>query len=224
MMHSFKLPQVIYKSHFVNSNFAGKSLFAWITETMIDTFYHLEYSDYCLNLYNVSVDASFGRCFFSNLGTHKEDRTEPFTVVDCSYLFNNNLVQIVSCCTCIRDWNCNLKIISLINTSQQLPICVVLCVLLDNSEWIFITYKPDVSICPWDTTQYYYVRIFYLSTYCIFFFIQPFDYWLASRIYLYIWSAQHFTVTDSLRLVSWNYHISVKLSPKKYAELFLRKG
>ena len=43
--------------------------------------------------------------------------------------------------------------------------------LLDNSEWIFRIYKPNISINLWDTTQYYHVRYLTLAHITIFFVI-----------------------------------------------------
>ena len=57
-------------------------------------------SSFCLNIHNVSVDASF-RCFMSYAGANKELRTEPFTQytgVVCANYVNNNRVQVLSYC------------------------------------------------------------------------------------------------------------------------------
>ena len=48
------------------------------------------------------------------------------------------------------------------------------CVLLDNTDWILGTYKHNVSIKPWDTTHYYYVRFFTFAHIANFFSIEPF--------------------------------------------------
>ena len=57
----------------------------------------------------------------------------------------------------------NLQMISPTCTFQPTALFTVPCVLLNNSDWIFGTYKSDVSFKLWDTTYYSHVRFFTLT-------------------------------------------------------------
>ena len=92
---------------------------------------------------------AFLRCL-SNSGTFTELRTTSFIEsmeVTCSDSVSHNRVQVLSIpvllLACSRDWICKLQII----VSLGMPITVVLCVLLDSSQWILETYKHNVLTC-----------------------------------------------------------------------------
>ena len=80
---------------------------------------------------------AFFRCL-SNLGTFMELQTMSFiesTGVACSDSISHNQVQVV-----VRLWSG----VSPQKLREPTPITVTPCVLLDNSEWIFGTYKLNV--------------------------------------------------------------------------------
>ena len=55
----------------------------------------------------------------------------------------------------------------------------------DNSDWIFGTYKPNVSINPWDTPFCYHIWCFLPKLISKFFFRCLFDSWFPNHIHLY---------------------------------------
>ena len=63
----------------------------------------------------------------------------------CSDSVSHNLVQVLLACS--QDWTCNLQnryTWCQCKLREPTPITVTPCVLLDNSEWIFGTYKLNV--------------------------------------------------------------------------------
>ena len=57
---------------------------------------------------------------------------------------------------------------------NRTSIFAVPCVQLDKSEWIFGTYKPNVSINLWDTTHYYHVRFLFTFAHIVMIFYKAF--------------------------------------------------
>ena len=113
---------------------------------------------------------------------------------------------------------------------NQTLISIVLCVILDNSEWIFATYKPNVSINSWDTTHYYYIRFFYLSSYCFFFSFEK--QWKAvyqdevekSCMADHVWKekAKHLPLWDEFKIIDMEEYWSIR--PLKEAAPMLGYG
>ena len=88
--------------------------------------------------------------------------------IDCSNSVNHDQVQVLGyskyffvILTCSWDWTCNLQMIPLSIIFEPNILSLYNSILLVNSEGIFLTYKPNVSINQWDTT-YYYVWFFFL--------------------------------------------------------------
>ena len=110
--------------------------------------------------------------FFRNSSksiTFTELRTTSFTEsteVTCSDSISHNPIQVLSIpvllLACSQVWTCNPQMI--VSLEAQGPsITVSLCVLLDNTEWIFGTYKLNVLI--WLELLLLCLIFFYLCSY-----------------------------------------------------------
>ena len=111
-----------------------------------------------LLLFRLICPPAFFRCL-SNSGTFMELRTTSFIElkgVSCS----DNRVQVfgipVLLLACSQDWTS--RWLSPEMLREPIPITVTLCVLLDNSEWIFGTYK--LNVLTWQGVQQ--IRIIFL--------------------------------------------------------------
>ena len=78
---------------------------------------------------------AFFRCLL-NSGTFTELLTTSF--IESGHNWVQALSIPVLLLVCSQDWTCNLQMIV---SLEATPITVMPCVLLDNSEWIFGTYK-----------------------------------------------------------------------------------
>ena len=90
---------------------------------------------------------AFFRCL-SNSGTFTELRTTSFIESTCSDSVSHNRIQalsiIVLLLTCCQDWTSNLQVIVSLEPQGTNAYNCNICVLLDNSVWIFVSYKFNV--------------------------------------------------------------------------------
>ena len=149
-------------------------------------FCHLEYLEYCLHLTNVLFDISFSllQVIHVKLGNLRIIPQWKFYLIYGSRLsnsVNHDKIQVLSYkYSLLSYWylRLNLQLPDYFTQKHFLTKHLILCVMCpaEQSEWIFWTYKSNVSLNLWNST-YYYKRFFYLGSYHNFLFlIKPF--WL----------------------------------------------
>ena len=118
----------------------------------LDDFYHLKYSDYCLHLYCRCALRSSSDVSYQTWEFHWTSKRTLYLIhgVDSSNPLHHERIQFLSYSQFSLLFTCNQErtcwwfhFVALFN---QTPITVVPFVRQDNSESIFGTYKPNVSI------------------------------------------------------------------------------
>ena len=129
-------------------------------------FYHEGFSDYCLHLY-CYCPPTFFRCL-ANSVTFRELRTTSFiesTGVACSDSVNHTSIKYSCYLPIVRIEPATSRLSSL-KLREPMPTTITPCVLRDNSDWIFGTYK--LNVLTWQELLLLCMN-FYLCSYTDFF-------------------------------------------------------